>query len=156
MQSKIFGTHYDLGFNGGDSLKHIAAKAADLTEETIREEIILAAREAGVTDLYLMDRDFLLSAIQEKQERMNAQPLTLEELQQMVGKPVYLVCLPFGISEWNVVGTFNSESLKYVEGKLARVIGDRYAVFINGRALAEESYGTKWIAYRHKPQEVQK
>ena len=94
------------------------------------------------------------SALVEKAERMNPQPLTLEELRQMVGKPVYLVCDLFGIHEWNVVGIFKPDSIKYFEGKLARVIGNRYAVFINGRALAEESYGTEWIAYRHKPEEV--
>lgn len=73
MRNEIFGTHYELGYNGGESIAKIAAKVADLTEKAIVDEIVRAARAAGVTDLYLMDRDFLLSAIQEKQERMNSQ-----------------------------------------------------------------------------------
>lgn len=91
MQSKIFGTHYVFNYAGDMNSRRIAAKVADLTEETIREEIILAAREAGVTDLYLMDKDFLLSAIQEKQERMNPQPLTARELLTMCGEPVWVI-----------------------------------------------------------------
>lgn len=143
MQSKIFGTHYEFLYNENEYAIHIAAKAADLTEEAIREEIILAAREAGVTDLYLMDRDFLLSAIREKQERMNPQPLTLEELGKMEDEPVW-VQSP-GVPEygrWAIVAGVDATD------------GDKTLYLHNDFTCHE--YGRVWIAYRHKPEEVQK
>lgn len=134
MQSKIFGTHYDFNYAGDMNSRRIAAKVADLTEETIREEIILTAREAGVTDLYLMDRDFLLSAIREKQERMNPQPLTLDEMRSMIGEPVWVKvmepsarCRENGGGYWEIVS-----------GTLLKLIVDHGGI----------------TAYRHKPQEA--
>lgn len=47
----------------------IAAKIADLTEEAVYQEIIRTATAAGITDLYLMDKTFVLEALKEKLER---------------------------------------------------------------------------------------
>ena len=141
MCSEIFGTHYELGYNGGESIKRIAAKVADLTEKVITDEIIRAAREAGVTDLYLMDRDFLLSAIREKQERMNPKPLTLDELRQMDGEPVFVKSLVLSDEGWCIV---------FVErdGDISAHIPAEDAPYFGG------SYGKGWIAYRYKPKEA--
>lgn len=141
MQSKIFGTHYDFNYAGDMNSRRIAAKVADLTEETIREEIILAAREAGVTDLYLMDRDFLLSAIREKQERMNPQPLTLDELRQMDGEPVFVKSLVLSDEEWCIV---------FVErdGEISAYVPSYDPPYFS------IDYGKEWIAFRHKPKEA--
>lgn len=142
MQSKIFGTHYDFDYLGSSQSRRIAAKIADLTEKAIHEEIVREARAAGVTDLYLMDRDFLLSAIREKQERMNPQPLTLDELRQMNGQPVW-------IAEENAWG----------------IVGVDSCGFLKNRPFVKFRYDTIWCdydierrnlhCYRHKPEEVQ-
>lgn len=52
----------------------IAAKVADMTDHAIWCAIIDAAREEGVTDLYLLDKQFVIDALREKIERMEDTP----------------------------------------------------------------------------------
>lgn len=47
----------------------IAAVVVDTTEKAVVQAIIEAARAEGVTDLYLLDKAFILDAIREKLER---------------------------------------------------------------------------------------
>lgn len=49
----------------------VAAKVADLTEKTITQSIIEFAREQGYTDLFLIDENFVKSAIFHEMERRN-------------------------------------------------------------------------------------
>lgn len=73
-----------------DHVKKIQAAAIDMTDNLIVQAITQAAKEDGVTDLYLIDKKFAAEAIREKLERENPQPLTIEELGQMNGEPVYI------------------------------------------------------------------
>lgn len=54
----------------------IAAVVEDTTEKAIVQAVIDAARAAEVTDLYLLDKKFILDAIREKQERESPKPQT--------------------------------------------------------------------------------
>lgn len=54
----------------------IAAVVEDTTDNVIVAAILAAARTEGVTDLYLLDKKFIMGAIQEKKERENHKPRT--------------------------------------------------------------------------------
>lgn len=77
-----------------------------------------------------------LEALLEKAERENPAPLTLEELLQMEGEPVWVKHWHGG--EWIIV------YWDYVE----RIAYTRKA------CLHKHEYGEKWIAYRNKPKEA--
>ena len=70
-------SHYEFDWNRGifeedgvySYTAKIAAEIVDKTDETIVNAVVDAARRAGVSDLYLLDRDWVLSAIREKMER---------------------------------------------------------------------------------------
>lgn len=49
----------------------VEAKCIKSIDDAILDEIIKAAREEGITDLIIMDRDFVISALKEKMEREN-------------------------------------------------------------------------------------
>lgn len=47
----------------------IAAKIVDLAEEAVVQAVLDEARAAGITDLYLMDKKFVIEALKEKFKR---------------------------------------------------------------------------------------
>ena len=47
----------------------ISAKVLDMAEDAIVQAVIEEARSAGITDLYLMDKKFVLDALVEKMKR---------------------------------------------------------------------------------------
>ena len=130
-------------------VKSIAAQVADMADQAICSAIISAAKDAGVTDLYLMDKTFVLEALQEKAERENPKPLTIEELRKMDGEPVWVSNLEFpNDSEYCVIDAKRDTFAQY---------GDRFcAAYIPGCECSWydfTDYGNRWIAYRHKPKE---
>lgn len=74
-----------------------------------------------------------------KAEKDN-EPLTLEELREMVGEPVWVETL--GIREYGRYGIVES------------VDAECNALFLSADFSCHD-YGTVWIAYRHKPEGVQ-
>lgn len=95
--------------------------------------------------------EFAVSALREKLERENPKPLTIEELRQMDGEPVWVtdpsepavsayctidVCVRFKEDRVND---------KYSE---AMIPGDGFSYY------QFDKYGKTWIAYRHKPKEA--
>ena len=85
--------------------------------------------------------DFIVAAIREKQERENPKPLTLDELREMAGEPVFIVT-KHG-SNWDIVNVSKEDGGPYP------VYFQRY-----GRGLQENGYGKAWRAYRTRPKEV--
>lgn len=92
-----------------------------------------------------------IAALMEKAEREDPKPLTLDELRQMDGEPVYVVPLigaPLcpvngNKGEWCVIfSLFNNGEID------AEIPGDD----CNG--YPGLLYKKTWIAYRHKPKEV--
>ena len=47
----------------------VAAIFADQTDKMLMDAIIQEARANGITELYVLNKDFILSAIREKMER---------------------------------------------------------------------------------------
>lgn len=75
-----------------------------------------------------------IKALREKQERENPQALTLDELREMDGEPVWveeLLC-----NRWEIV---------YSEGDFLSTDTDMH--------LFLDSYGIAWNAYRYQPKE---
>ena len=116
-----------------DLNKKIAAVVEDAADVTIVAAVLAAARAEKVTDLYLIDKKFIMDAIREKQERENPKPLTIEELRQMHGEPVFIRKLDGDQSFW---------MLAYPD-----VVSNRLGW------LDYRNYGSAWVAYRHKPKE---
>ena len=125
----------------------IAAQVADVADEAIVDAMIAAAQQEGLTDLYLIDKQFLFEAIKEKAEREKNAPLTLDELQQMDGEPVYVVDMVTGFdNQWCIV---------YVS-ELFPDTGEAMLGGIECTWFDFKCYGTKWLAYRRKPETAEK
>lgn len=127
-----------------DQIKRIEAAAIDMTDNLIFQAIIQAAKEAGVTDLYLIDKKFAADAIREKLEREDPKPLTIEELKQMQGEPVWVKPLNAdavkGKGQWCVIDFYKNSFDALIPG-------------IDNTWYESEDYGKTWVAYRHKPKE---
>lgn len=50
-------------------MKRIEARAIDMEDRAIYDEVVRTAREAGIDSLFLMDRQFVVDALREKLER---------------------------------------------------------------------------------------
>ena len=81
-----------------------------------------------------------ISALREKAERENPKPLTIEELRQMDGEPVWIKADNYGLFA-DVVKIRGRED------------GDCFVGVKICYRLQENGYGKTWIAYRHKPKE---
>ena len=80
------------------------------------------------------------------------EPLTIEQLLEMEGEPVYIIAKGMGIAEWNVIAGKEWITVAYDvprNGFKAVVEG---IGFINGRAFRIDSYRANWIAYRRPPE----
>ena len=80
------------------------------------------------------------------------EPLTLEELREMDGEPVYIIAKDMGIAEWNVITGKEPIAIAYdcpMPGFKSVVEG---IVFANGRAFRAGAYGITWLAYRRPPE----
>ena len=127
----------------------IAAQVADLTDKAITEAIIEAAKREGITDLYLIDKPFILEAIKEKMKLEKNEPLTLEEalnttdpvwIQEEYGSPGKVH------GDWGLIQTTSNPELFEIV----------YFGIEEGDVRSRKSYGKGMIAYRHKPREDEK
>ena len=136
------------------------------TDVTKDKSVFFVAR--GMDDQKIFDtvarvyeaNELALVALQEQEERENPKPLTLEELRQMIGEPVYLEFQGDIIksSGWDVLKsvkmTEKGDYLEVIRGQLYTINGLERFSFQGGNFFAR-SYGYTWTAYRHKPKEVQ-
>lgn len=79
------------------------------------------------------------AALRAQEERDNPKPLTIDELRQMDGEPVWIegCCISATRkTEWALV---------FEAGGFCRTSNGNIAIF--------SLYGTGWLAYRHKPKE---
>lgn len=87
--------------------------------------------------------DMAISALRAQQEQQPNAPLTLDEMREMDGYPVWVVCLrperyyepPIG---WRII---------------EKSIVDTFGVWNESSCLAERDYGKTWLAFRQKPEE---
>ncbi|SMC38385.1 hypothetical protein [Papillibacter cinnamivorans] len=98
--------------------------------------------EAGFIDLIVdydltVALDHAITAIREKAERENPQPLTLKQLQERIGKPVYIVS---GDKLWWILPIIIYKGWLYNDGR-------------NGEPLNLKKYMKTWIPYDYPPKE---
>lgn len=127
-----------------DHAQRIQAAAIDMTDNLIVQAITQAAKEEGVTDLYLIDKKFAADAIKEKLEREDPKPLTIEELKQMNGEPVWVYELSELIDQtgWALVEVADRGSYKGIPYVKCHIC--TWDVSFRGLHC-----------YRHKPKEAQ-
>ena len=79
-------------------------------------------------------------------------PLTIEELREMDGEPVYIISEFYHISEWNIQNGIGEIVIAYDVpcAGMKEVIPS--IKFIDGKELAVEKYGSSWVAYRRPPE----
>ncbi len=80
-----------------------------------------------------------IDALRAQQEA--EKPLTLDELREMYGKPVWVERHDFGVSKYAIVR--DMEILGFVS----------FVIVDGGIRLPCSVYGRNWLAYRHKPKE---
>lgn len=87
--------------------------------------------------------DLAQRALKERIERRENEPLTLEQLREMDGEPVWVRCLKLN---------------KYIDPPvkwriLEKSITGAFGVWDGENCLIERDYGTDWLAYRHPQKE---
>lgn len=105
------------------------------------------------TDLTAVERGALLQAISNMPTLTPPnEPLTLEQLLEMVGKPVYIIANDMGIAEWNVIKGKDLITVGYdVPFNGMKAVKEALG-FINGRSFRLDTYGTSWLVYRRPPE----
>ena len=90
-----------------------------------------------------IDSDALLQAISNMPTLTPPnEPLTLEQLLEMVGKPVYIIANDMGIAEWNVIKGKDLITVGYdVPFNGMKAVKEALG-FINGRSFRLDTYGT--------------
>ena len=79
-----------------------------------------------------------IAALREKAEREDPRPLSLKEMRQMDGEPVWIKADHYGVFADVVKISGRDDGDNFVGVKLCY-------------RLQENGYGKTWIAYRHKP-----
>ncbi len=93
--------------------------------------------------------DMAIAALQAKQERDNPKPLTLEELRQMDGEPVWLVD-GSGNEMWGLVDA-GDDHPDVIDSQCGLWRGEFYNMSGDGK---NGLHLIGWLAYRRKPKEV--
>ena len=105
----------------------------------IREQCYNYLLELGVDDRTesVEAARITLEAVREKAEREDPKPLTLEELRQMDGEPVWMAWPDKRIkAKWWIVGNHEWNVMEFDDPIMAK------------------RYGSVWVAYRYKPKEA--
>ena len=126
----------------------------ELTAERI-ETAIKEVAESGMygSQVHQETMETTLAALRAEQERLNPQPLTWEELSEMVGEPVWTIGENCGLDGWDIVE----------EVYPADEDGDKSILFgrttetprrwnYNLRDLNGELSGCAWVCYRTNPE----
>lgn len=73
MQRPIMKLEFEPALMGGNGvytmIRKVAAIFADQTDKLLMDAIIREAKASGITELYVLNKDFIISAIREKMER---------------------------------------------------------------------------------------
>lgn len=106
-------------------------RSTDLYNRALSNKYTKAASEFK----RMMDAEQMaIDALREKAEREDPKPLTLEELLNMSGEPVWMVWPDRRIrSRWWIVGSVEWIGMEFDD------------------PIMTKRYGSVWVAYRHKP-----
>ena len=129
-----------------EGIKYFAQMTEDKSVLSMAKSMYMPRVLNAVERVYEAN-ELALVALREKAERENPAPLTIEELRQMDGEPVYVSDLQRPKeSEYCIIHAND----KYGHGDK-----DRSAQISGCECFWYdfETYGDTWIAYRHKPKE---
>lgn len=90
-----------------------------------------------------LTRKITIQALEEKLERENPQPLTLEELRQMIGEPIFIKRKYEAVGHWKILDSY---------GKCSTI--EETFDFSDGEFEILKHYGKAWLAYRYPPKEA--
>lgn len=99
--------------------------------------------------------DFIAEAVAEKGDRdcpVPPEPLTLDDLREMDGQPVYIISKAHTISEWNIPKGVGEIVIAYDVPCAGMKSVIPSVEFIDGKNLSVEKYGSDWVAYRRPPE----
>lgn len=82
-------------------------------------------------------------ALRAQQQRENPQPLTLEELRQMIGEPIFIKRKYEAVGQWKILDSY---------GKCS--ITEETFNFSDSEFEVLKHYGKVWLAYRYPPKEA--
>ena len=80
------------------------------------------------------------------------EPLTLDDLREMDGQPVYIISKAHTISEWNIPKGVGEIVIAYDVPCAGMKSVIPSVEFIDGKNLSVEKYGSDWVAYRRPPE----
>lgn len=113
--------------------------------ESILAHVCSMAASPDADEIWKEDSDaleFAITALRSMQEA--GEPLSLEQLKQMDGKPVWVVCL---------------KKVKYIDPPigwriLEKSISGSFGVWNGENCLSQRSYGSDWLAYSYPPAHI--
>jgi hypothetical protein len=109
----------------------------DITSETIKyltDQLTFGGPESELIA-------HAIEALCARQERENPEPLTLEQLHDRVGRPVWLINTVNGIGKWMIVETIQRGGCLFVDDDCHH-------------RWSYSDYGKTWLAYDHEPKEA--
>lgn len=93
-----------------------------------------------------------LSALRAQQEHENNAPLTIDDLLEMVGDPVWTVGVSYTkdgtFSMWDIIESVNENGIQFG-------YSNEYPEWWNYGLKTPDGKLCGWLAYRHKPEEVE-
>ena len=148
--------------------KHIYIDDAEyLISELDRLTDLLAKQQTDMDATDSADRELHAAWEEQKREldRLNHiveankkgdEPLTIEELKQMIGRPIYVVChtLPSD-SGWTFIDNFDdveNDNSEFVEAIICNGVVDECGVHDDTMELVCGEIHATWDAYRHNPE----
>ena len=123
-------------------------------------EIITMAKKAADawrnTDTYHQAAQIIDMLVEELERKPTLtplnEPLTIEELRQMDGEPVYIISEFYHISEWNIPKGVGEIVIAYDVPCAGMKSVIPSVEFIDGKNLSVGKYGSDWCAYRRPPE----
>lgn len=97
--------------------------------------------------------DITLSALREQAERNNPKPLTIEQLRERSGKPVWTVGVSFtddgSYSMWDIIESVDDDGVEFGYSSESVEWWNYNLCGSDGELL-----GCAWVAYDHEPKDV--
>ena len=81
MTENEFGRRISFPDFNMQSIYKILATVADLQDEAMVDAIISVGKENGISDIFILDKEFVLSALRHEVERRDSESITLDRLE---------------------------------------------------------------------------
>lgn len=126
-----------------------ALLSLDIEEAIKTLEVAIAEVEWDYPMEYAVAFDMAIAALRAQQETENPMPLTLDELREMNGEPVWVSAS----ENWRKSGVYEGWCLVRLHTDDNKIRVYLYDTRFGASYFAQQDYGISWLAYRHKPKE---